>query len=102
MAGQRGSVLDRLNTPFGPLAPPHRRRLKRVLVNPTQQTWDDAYTVILRHERGLHLTLWMCVLAVDPNFPRSKPLEDSWPQVPDQLTLARALRYAREARPQLR
>jgi hypothetical protein len=28
---------------FGPISPPHRRRLRRVLVNPTAETWADSY-----------------------------------------------------------
>jgi hypothetical protein len=42
----------------------------------------------------------MTVRAVDPEFPtQTVPGPTGWQRVPDQLTLARALRYAREASP---
>ncbi len=41
------------------------------------------------------LTLWGAVRTVDETFPGTKAR--GWERVPDQLTLARALRFAREA-----
>jgi hypothetical protein len=76
---------------FGPLAGEHRERLEAVLANPTEQTWDDAYSLIVG---GGFKTLWQAWIAVDPSAPRSKPLEEPWPKIPDQLTLYRALKEA--------
>ena len=96
----RPSLFDGLSTHLGSITPPHRRRLRRLLAKPTQETWDDAYALILRSEPGVRLILWQCVRAVDPDFPAQKaPGPAGWERVPDQLTLARALRYAREALP---
>src|SRR5882724_4211888 len=48
MAEQRASLLDGLSTHIGPLSPPQRLRLRRVLVDPTQETWDASDCIILR------------------------------------------------------
>jgi hypothetical protein len=86
-----------------PISASRRQALRRVLVNPTPKTWDDAYCIILRSEPGLRLTLWQAVKAVSPEFPGTKAAgAGGFESVPDQLTLARALRYAREAVPLLR
>lgn len=99
----RPSLFDGLSTDFGPISPPHRRRRRRVLVHPTQETWDDAYVIILRSEPGLRLNLWQAVKAVDPGFPGTKAAgPGGWEKVPDQLTVASALRHAREAVPRPR
>jgi hypothetical protein len=89
---QGGSILDGL----GPIAPPARRRLRRVLEAPTQESWNDAFGIVLRAELELTLTLWGAVKAVDEHFPGTKARgPGGWGRVPDQLTLARALRWAR-------
>ncbi len=86
-----GSLLDGLA-----IAPPLRQRLRRVLEAPTPETWDAAYGIVLRVEPELTLTLWGAVRAVDETFPATKAARrGGWERVPDQLTLARALRYAR-------
>ncbi len=51
------SLLDELSNHFGPLPPPFRRRLKRLPAHPSQETWDDAYAIILRSKPGLRLNL---------------------------------------------
>jgi hypothetical protein len=84
----RRSLIDGL----GPIAPPVRRRLRAVLEPPMQDTWDAAYAIMLRSG----LILWQAVKAVDPNFPGTKLAgRGGRSRVPDQLTLARALRWAR-------
>jgi hypothetical protein len=92
---RRIPLLDGLMTSVGPISPARLQRLRRVLTTPTQETWDDAYSIILRHEPSLHLTLWKAVLAVAPDFPREKPLEDRCPQVPDHSRAPCATRARR-------
>jgi hypothetical protein len=82
---------------FGFLKPDVRRRLEAVVANPTQRTWDNAYSIIVRGEDML--SLWQAWLAVDPAAPHSKPSDAPWPRVPDQLTLYRALRHATGGKP---
>jgi len=86
------AFLDRTSNMFGALAPDVRRRLERVIAKPTQRTWENAYTIIL--DQREYTTLWQAWIAVDPSAPRSKPCEDRWPRIPDQLTLYRAIRHA--------
>lgn len=85
------SYLDETTNMSGPLTGEARDRLIAVLANPTQETWDDAYSLIVNRNR--FLTLWRAVLAVDPTFLRSKP-EGPWARVPDYDTLCRAIEYA--------
>jgi hypothetical protein len=60
------SLFAGLKNHFGPLQPSVRRRLRRVLLAPSQESWDDAYGLLLRSD-GLGLDLWRAVKAVDPN-----------------------------------
>jgi hypothetical protein len=82
-----------------PIQPDIRARLRRVLLNPTRATWLDAYGIVLRRRAlyGVWLTLLEAVIAVDPSFPHTQP--DWTTCVPDQLLIARSLRYARTQAP---
>ena len=95
---------------FGALNGELRVRLMAVLKDPTEATWDDAYSIILRDE-GLGLTLWKAVIAVDPSFARvrgpvtawvdddselgghSEPVS-GWSRVPSSDTIIQAISYA--------
>lgn len=88
---------------FGTLNAECRKRLEAVLRNPTERTWDDAYSLIIRGSDML--TLWQAWIAVDPSAPRRGPSTDllgqrlsGWERVPDQFTLYRAVRYATDSR----
>lgn len=76
-----------------------RRRLRAVLANPTDETWDDAHGILLMDK----LTLWQAVIVVDPTFPNHGPTifgqgrnthHLPWRRLPDQRTLLAAIRYA--------
>jgi hypothetical protein len=76
------------------------KRLNAVLDNPCEATWDDAHSIIVGADG--FTTLWQCVIAVDPFFPRTGPRTDDkgnvirrWERVPDHFTLRRALKFAR-------
>lgn len=77
---------------FGKIKPEIRARLEAVIANPSQDTWEDAYCIII--DGASLTTLWQAWAAIDPLAPKHKPLDDPWPRVPDQLTIYRALRYA--------
>jgi len=68
-------------------------RLRAVLSRPSQETWDAAYSLIISPD-GHARTLWQAVLAVKPDFPRSKHPGKPWTQIPDSMTIARAIRNA--------
>jgi hypothetical protein len=91
--------LDLARNLFGRLDEEMRERVRAVAVNPTVETWQDAYSVIVGSDRWL--TLWRAVLAVDPSFPRVGRSTDQqgnvvkeWARIPSQELLLRALRYA--------
>lgn len=69
------------------------KRLQAVLDNPCQETWNAAYSIVIGGEYH-DFTLWQAWVAVDPDAPRSVPLEGPWPCIPDQFTLYRAIAHA--------
>lgn len=91
--------LDMARNVFGKLRPDIKTRLRAVLYQPTEETWDNAHTIIVGADGWT--TLWQAVLAVDPTFPRVGPSHDArgrvverWRKIPSQETLIQALRYA--------
>lgn len=74
---------------FGPLDGECRARLRAVLRNPTEETWEDAYSLII--SVNPLSTLWQAWTAIDPTAPRSKPCDGPWPKIPDVVTLRRAI-----------
>lgn len=88
---------------FGKLDDCCRARLEAVIADPTEQTWDEAHSLIVSLQRPslIGTTLWQAVIAVDPSFPHRGPNVDgqghrigSWARVPDRDVLLRALRWA--------
>lgn len=84
---------------WGRLTAPIKTRLRAAVYQPTEETWNNAYSIIVGSDGWM--TLWQAVIAVDPTFPRSGPATDArgrqverWEKVPSQETLIRALRYA--------
>jgi len=84
--------LDEGTNLFGPLRQDIRARLFAVADNPTQDTWTDAYSVIVTSQ-GM-TTLWQAVLAHTDYSVRSKPLDGHWPAVPTRDQLLTALSAA--------
>jgi hypothetical protein len=78
---------------FGRIKPDTKKRLEAVIENPCQETWDDAYTIILNGS-GRMITLWNAVLLIDPSFCRSKPCETPWPKIPTRETIIEAIKRA--------
>lgn len=91
--------LDLTRNLYGRLKAPARTRLRALIYQPTEETWDDAYGIIVGADGWT--TLWQAVLAVDPTFPKVGPATDvrgrkvsRWERVPSQEVLLAALRYA--------
>lgn len=98
LPGLSERLLSRASNMFGRLDDEIRARLRAVLERPTDETWDDAYSIIIDERggpgRGLGgTTLWNAWIAVDPEAPRSKP-GDTWPRVPSKQDLIRAFQWA--------
>lgn len=81
--------LDQGTNLFGPLSADVRARLFAVVDKPTQDTWGDAYSVIVTAE-GMN-TLWQALGAYTDYAVRSKPLDGKWPTVPTREQLLTAL-----------
>lgn len=84
--------LDEGTNLFGPLGPVVRARLFAVVDNPTQDTWEDAHTVIVTTQ-GI-TTLWQALLAYTDYAVQSKPVDANWPAVPTREQLLTALHAA--------
>lgn len=106
--------LDMANNMFGKLDPELRTRLTAAIERPSEETWNDAYSILLNFDGpgvGMGLTLWQAVLAVDPDFgsvkgPTSRWVDDDsergghseplsgWARTPTAETIAQAINYA--------
>lgn len=92
--------LDDLKNLWGPLKPEIRKRLLAVLKNPTQATWSNAYSIILRNDTGRVSTLWQFWILIDTTAPRVGPSYDDsmklgrWARIPSQEELFWILRAA--------
>lgn len=91
--------LDMARNMLGRLRPKERTRLRAVVYHPTEETWEDAHSIIVGADG--HTTLWQAVIAVDPTFPREGPAIDArgrlvgrWKRIPSQDLLLEALKYA--------
>lgn len=101
--------LNRASNLFGALSGEVRARLVAAVTIPCEETWDDAYSIILDHES--FTTLWRAVLAVNPEFataqaPVTRWVDDSsplgghsepvwgWSRTPDAETIRQAIAYA--------
>lgn len=92
--------LDDLSNLWGALQPEIRKRLIAVFKNPTEKTWNNACSIILRWGGGVHLTLWQAWIATDENAPRVGPAStlsgkrSKWATVATSEQVFMAIRYA--------
>lgn len=85
------ALVDQCRNVFGTLSDDCRRRLEAVIDNPSQATWDAAYSIIIDGNFG---TLWQAWCQIDVAAPRSKPHDAEWPVIPDSFTIYRAIHHA--------
>lgn len=84
------ALLDAGQNLFGSLSPQIRQRLAAVADNPSQITWDDAYSIVLTDPGGR--TLWQALLAHTDYQVASRNSESTWPSYPTTEQILRALR----------
>jgi len=87
---QLRKMLAKGSNMFGGLKPDIKKRILTYFQEPTEENWDDAYSIIISG-RGKMPTLWQAWAAVDPSAPKSKPYEGRWPSIPDVFTLKKAI-----------
>jgi len=78
---------------FGNISPLVKKRLEKVIKNPTQKNWENAYTLIINFDGGM-TTLWQAVIAVDWQMPRSKKESSPWEYLPTSETIVEAIKLA--------
>ena len=86
-------ALDFGSNIFGKLKPEIKARLKAVIDDPCQETWDNSYSIIL-NANGKMITLWQAVCKVDWMFPQSKPSDSEWSKIPSRETIIEAINLA--------
>lgn len=91
LVSEDSSLIKECTNLFGHLSADSRKRLRDVINNPCQRTWNRAYSVIISAYK--FTTLWQAVIAVKPDFPRCKAGKQ-WEQIPDQFTICRAIKLA--------
>lgn len=80
-----------------PLPKEIRDRILSFLNSPTQETWEQCYSICVKGGT----TLWQAWAKVDSSAPRSRPHEGEWPSIPDAEIIKKALRQLGE-KPALR
>lgn len=79
-----GPLLDKAVNLFGkPLGDAEKKRINKMLQKPTMASWKSARSIVINETRPR--TLWQAVVALEPVY--SDP-----EQMPDALTVARAIR----------
>lgn len=77
---------------FGPLSFEARARICAAANDPSQESWNAAYSVIIRNSPAT--TLWQALLAHTDYDVQSFPVGEDWPQVPTQSQILEALHAA--------
>jgi hypothetical protein len=92
--------LNSLNNFWGHLDKKIKARLVGCFKNPDKY-WNDTYSIILRSEFGLGMTLWQAWIVVNPSAPRIGPAYDKdgkmvrdWEVKPCQRDIYEVIRYA--------
>ncbi len=93
MEKKKTLALEFATNMFGVIRPEIKKRLERVINNPTQNNWDDAYCLII-NSKGAMITLWQAVLKIDPQMPQSKPSDSKWQYIPSSETIIQAIKNA--------
>ena len=88
---------------FGELPVSIQKRVKKFIVNPSVENWDDIFSIIISN-KGRVNTIWQAIVAEDPSFPRSGRVYDAadnvikeWARIPDVFLLVRAIENAKNA-----
>ena len=77
---------------FGPIDEGVRARIMALLENPSQTTWENAFSIII--DGTIMGTLWDAVCRADPTFAQSKDRGKRWDHIPDRELLVRAINEA--------
>ncbi len=81
--------LDKASNTLGSLTPDVRARLYAVVENPTQETWNDAYSLMVSEEQGI--TLWQAVVRYGNYKVYRREAGEPWPQIPTREAILRGL-----------
>ena len=77
---------------FGNLSQEVKERLQAVIDNPCEETWEEAYSIILTMRPTK--TLWQAVADIDPDMRRAKPSGSLWFKIPEKGVIIKAINIA--------
>ncbi len=87
---------------LGPVTDDTMAQVNAYLDNPTTDGWDDISGIIVG--KFPTETIWQCVVALDPDFPRRGRATDEkgnmvreWERIPHPFTVRKALKLARQS-----
>jgi len=78
---------------FGKFKPEVKARLQAVINNPCQETWEDAYSIIL-NASGKMTTLWQAVIKYDWDMQQSKSMDSPWSHIPTKKMIIKSINDA--------
>lgn len=82
----------------GNLKKENQDRIKKFIVDPTYDTWDDIFSIIINKH---FTTIWEAVLELKPSFPSKGRVYDEqdnilkeWSEIPTPLEVLQAIKNA--------
>jgi hypothetical protein len=90
MENNKTLALEFATNMFGGIKPEIKKRLEKVINNPNQKNWEDAYCLIISYS-GM-TTLWQAVLRIDPQMPTRKPTDAKWDYIPSSEIIIQAIK----------
>lgn len=84
----------------GRLSDKIKKNIQAYINAPTPDGWDEIKGYII-HPTGRVMTIWQCIIEIDPTFPRVGRSTDEndnvireWTRIPDAELIRQALAYA--------
>jgi len=91
-------TLENAECLYGNLDKENQDRIKRFIENPTYDTWDDIFSIIINKR---FTTIWGAVAEIKPSFTLEEGLHDEkdnilgeWREIPTPLEVLQAIKNA--------
>lgn len=91
-------TLENAECLYGNLNKENQGRIKRFIENPTYDTWDDIFSIIVNKR---FTTIWGAVAEIKPSFALEENLRDGqdnllaeWREIPTPLEVLQAIKNA--------
>lgn len=92
-------TLENAECLYGNLNKENQGRIKRFIENPTYDTWDDIFSIIVNKQ---FTTIWSAIIELKPSFPLEERVYDEqnnllaeWREIPTPLEVLQAIKNAK-------